>query len=111
MNLKRFSNCKNRLIYLLVILGFIISSSTGYSVLATGHETAPIRQVRTFEADEQVVQNPAGLAFSSAANAFYVFEKSDLLVEGEVVQLTPFADKISSSQIAVTIENPINTVF
>ena len=72
-----------------------------------------IRQVRALEADKTGLQNPAGLAFSSRANAFYVLEEPGQLPPAAtaVIKLTPFGNQRGLSQIAAQINDPINTAF
>ena len=74
-----------------------------------------IRQVRVLEIDRAGLHNPAGLAFSSRANAFQVMEAHE---PGQpapsttaFIKLTPFADRAGSAQIAATVQNPINMTF
>ena len=70
-----------------------------------------IRQVRALESDETGLLNPAGLAFSSRANAFQVTEKQNASDSTDLVKLTPFADRAGSARIAAAIKDPINVAF
>src|SRR3989304_3486381 len=70
-----------------------------------------IRQVRALESDKTGLLNPAGLAFSSRANAFQVIEGQSGSVNTDLVKLTPFADRAGSTRIAAAIKDPINVAF
>ena len=66
---------KRLLTYLLFFVGLILFFSLGENsaVLAQGNSPF-VWEVRALEIDQAGIQNPAGLAFSPAANAFYIVE-------------------------------------
>src|SRR5688572_6697694 len=70
-----------------------------------------IRQVRALESDKAGLLSPAGLAFSSRANAFQVIEKQNASANIDLVKLTPFADRAGSARIAAAIKDSINVAF
>jgi uncharacterized protein YjiK len=72
--------------------------------------TAFIRVVRVMKNDQTALVNPAGLAFSSRANAFHVIEKRSVFASTKVVRLTAFADMAGFAWI-VAIQDPINIAF
>ncbi|MBA3374725.1 MAG: hypothetical protein H0U00_02735 [Actinobacteria bacterium] len=78
-----------------------------------------VREVQVFEAERTSVPNPAGLAFSSDASAFYVLGAAR---EGQgadatdVVTLKPFefrpgSDRAGSARIAAAVKDPVNMAF
>ena len=69
-----------------------------------------IRQVRSLESDKTGLLNPAGLAFSSRANALQVLEKQTSSIT-DLVKLTPFADRAGSARLEAAIQDPINVAF
>jgi uncharacterized protein YjiK len=73
--------------------------------------TAFIELVQVMKNDQTGLLHPAGLAFSSRANAFQVIEKQPVFVNTRVVRLTPFAERAGLSWITAAIQNPINVVF
>jgi len=91
---------------LALILPFIwIPASSAQS------NAAYIRQVRALESDMTGLLSPAGLAFSSRANAFQVMEKQNASANTDLVKLTPFADRAGSARIAAVVKDPINVAF
>jgi len=70
-----------------------------------------IRKIRSLEGDKTGLLSPAGLAFSSRANALQVVEKQNASANTELVKLTPFADRAGSARIAAAIKDPINVAF
>ncbi|MGB5212404.1 MAG: hypothetical protein WBN88_02000, partial [Anderseniella sp.] len=79
------------------------------------HNSAFVRQRRAMEADETGLSNPAGLAFSSRADAFHVLEGREQgqppPAQTDIIKLTFFADRVGSARIAAAIKNPINMAF
>ena len=74
-------------------------------------KAAFIRQVRVLESDKTGLLSPAGLAFSSRANAFQVMGKQNASANTDLVKLTPFADRAGSARIVAAIKDPINIAF
>src|SRR5574341_1075445 len=70
-----------------------------------------IWQVRAMESDATGLLNPAGLAFSSRANAFQVIEAQSASANADLIKLTPFADRSGSARLAAAIKDPINVTF
>ena len=70
-----------------------------------------IRKIRSLEGDKTGLLSPAGLAFSSRANALQVVEKQNASANTDLVKLTPFADRAGSARIAAAIKDPINVAF
>ena len=70
-----------------------------------------IRLVRTMESDQTGLLRPAGLAFSSKANAFQVIEGQSTSANTDVINLTPFEDRVGSARIAAAIKDPINVAY
>jgi uncharacterized protein YjiK len=107
---------KSIMAYSLALVGLLVLFTfPGSSATLAQSNAAFIRQVRVLEADETGLANPAGLTFSSRANAFHVVEGRGHAqpppAETEIVKLNPFADRAGSARIAVAIRDPINTVF
>jgi hypothetical protein len=67
------------------------------------------------EADETGISNPAGLAFSSRANAFHVVERwrhgLPLPADTDIIKLKPFGLPVGSASIAGSIRDPSNIAF
>ena len=99
-----------RLSVLSVVLALILPFLWVPAGSAQGN-AAFIRQVRTLESDKTGLLNPAGLAFSSRANAFQVIEEQSGSVNTDLVKLTLFADRAGSARIAAAIKDPINVAF
>src|SRR3989304_3765798 len=99
-----------RLPFLSVLLPLILPLTWVPAGSAQGN-AAFIRQVRALESDKTGLLNPAGLAFSSRANAFQVIEGQSGSVNTDLVKLTPFADRAGSTRIAAAIKDPINVAF
>ena len=62
------------------------------------------------------VTSPAGLAFSSAGDSFYVVEANPGKASTEIVALEPFelgpvADRVGAARIAAAVEDPVNVAF
>jgi uncharacterized protein YjiK len=93
----------------LVLLVLILSFAWVPASSAQGN-TAFIRLVRVMKNDQTALVNPAGLAFSSRANAFHVIEKRSVFASTKVVRLTAFADMAGFAWI-VAIQDPINMTF
>ncbi len=105
---KFFGINRNYLFTPLLILGLIFNLSFMKSqVTAAPGIVGFLRQVRVLEID-----HPAGLAFSNRANAFQVMEAhtpgQPVPSSTDFVQLTPFAHRAGSRQIAAAVQYPIN---
>src|SRR5687767_6740251 len=74
-------------------------------------KAAFIRQVRVLESDQTGLLSPAGLAFSSRANAFQVIGKQNSSANTDLVKLTAFADRVGLARIVAAIKDPINVTF
>jgi hypothetical protein len=74
---------------------------------------APIWQMRVLEADKTGLHNPAGLAFSSRANAFHVLQAPGQSppAAADSIRLTSSGKQAGSARIAAQIKNPINVAF
>jgi uncharacterized protein YjiK len=74
---------------------------------------APIWQMRVLEADKTGLHNPAGLAFSSRANAFHVLEAPGQSppAAANSIRLTPSGKQAGSVRIAAQVRNPVNMAF
>src|SRR5687768_17417145 len=104
------SNFLLRLSILSLLLAFILPFAWVPASSAQSN-VAFIRQVRALESDKTGLLNPAGLAFSSRANAFQVIEKHNVSANLDLVKLSPFADRAGSARIAAAIKDPINVAF
>jgi len=76
------------------------------------------RPAHTLEQERTGLSAPAGLAFSSSSNTFYVLEErqSGPSAETDVIRLTPFAaspvsDRAGSARIAAAVKDPVNVAF
>jgi len=90
-----FRNFVFRLSILSLILALILPF-VWIPVLSAQSNAAFIRQIRALEGDKTGLINPAGLAFSSRANAFQVVEKQNASTNADLVKVTPFADRAGS---------------
>lgn len=74
-----------------------------------------IRQVRILETGDLGLPNPAGLAFSPGAKAFYLVEArrppQPAPPVTDIVKVTPFEERIGVARIAAAIQDPINMAF
>jgi VCBS repeat-containing protein len=95
-------------------LVFILSFTWISAGYAQGNPSY-LRFVQTFEPYETGLSNPAGLAFSSRANAFQVVEAPGLgqppPSATDVIQLTPFGNRAGSARFAAQVDNPTNMAF
>ena len=100
---------KNSLTLSLIFAGLISFFSFPES------SAAFVRQRRAIEADETGISNPAGLAFSSKANAFHVVagrrENQLLSSDTDISKLTPFGKQIGVARIMEEITDSINMAF
>jgi uncharacterized protein YjiK len=99
-----------------ILLGLILSLSWPESSPTQAQSsTAFIRRVRVMEIDEAGIRNPAGLAFSTRANAFHVLEAQGQgqqpPADTDMVKLSPFARSAGSARIAAAIKDRINVAF
>src|SRR5688500_4236590 len=96
------------------ILSLILALSLPFLLVpmssAQGNATF-IRQVRALESDQTGVLHPAGLAFSSRANAFQVVNRQSTSANTDLIKLSPFADRAGSARIAAAIKDPINVAY
>ena len=107
---------KNVFNYSMVLVGLIcLLLSAGSEASLAQNDNTFVQQVRIMEADESGISNPAGLSFSSRANAFHLVEA---LRQGQsppavsnIIKLTPAADRVGSAQITTAVEDPINMAF
>src|SRR6185503_175758 len=105
-----FRNFVFRLSILSLILALILPF-VWIPVLSAQSNAAFIRQIRALAGDKTGLINPAGLAFSSRANAFQVVEKQNASTNADLVKVTPFADRAGSARIEAAIKDPINVTF
>ena len=105
-----FRNFVFRLSILSLILALILPF-VWIPVLSAQSNAAIIRQIRALEGDKTGLINPAGLAFSSRANAFQVVEKQNASTNADLVKVTPFADRAGSARLEAAIKDPINVTF
>src|SRR5688500_4828120 len=72
-----------------------------------------IRRVPSMEAEQTGSLNPAGLAFSSGSETFYVVEAQGQApsVNSDVIEITSLADRQGSARLAAIVEDPLNMVF
>ncbi|HSJ85625.1 MAG TPA: SdiA-regulated domain-containing protein, partial [Anaerolineales bacterium] len=71
-----------------------------------------LREVRALDVDAAGLHNPAGLAFSTRANAFQVLHaRTPGQATTDVIQLTPFAHQAGMARIAATVQNPLNVTL
>ena len=106
----------NNINFIQSILSLSLALSLSFFWISTSSaqgSPAFIRRVRTLEADKTGLQNPAGLAFSSRANAFYVVKGTGqvLLTATDVVKLAPFGKQLGSTRVTAQIDDPINIGF
>jgi VCBS repeat-containing protein len=104
------------LTYSLILAGLIsLISLSGATVTLAQTGNPFVRRVRALEAGETGIPNPAGLAFSARARAFYVVEARGQgqppPAETEIIQVTPLSDRVGSARIAAAIRDPINMAF
>ena len=98
---------KNSLILSLIFAGLI--SFFSFSECSA----AFVRQRQAIEADETGISNPAGLAFSSKANAFHVVERrgTPAPADTDISKLTPFGKRIGVARIVAAITDSTNIAF
>ena len=95
----------------LFLLGLILSLSFVWVPPSSAQSNpAFIRLLRVMKNDQTGLLSPAGLAFSSKANAFHVIEKHSVFASTRVIKLTAFAEMAGSAWIGA-IQNPINMAF
>jgi VCBS repeat-containing protein len=107
---------KRLLTYSLFFVGliFCFALEGNSAALAQGNSTF-VRQARALKIDRAGIQNPAGLAFSPAANAFYVVQgqRPDQAppAQADIIKMTSLADRVGSARIAAMVQDPINIAF
>jgi len=107
---------KRLLTYSLFFVGLIFWFSLGGSPAAPAQGNSGfVREVRALEIERAGIQNPAGLAFSPAANAFYVVkgqrQGQPPPAQTDIIKITAFAGRAGSARIAATVQDPINMAF
>src|SRR5688572_11813542 len=110
----RFKQVFSHFLFRLSILSLILALILPFlwiPVLSAQSNTGFIRQIRALEGDQTGLLNPAGLAFSSRANAFHVMDKQNASANTDLVKVTPFADRAGSARIEAAIKDPINLAF
>ena len=102
-------------VYVLAFVSLLLVSSSleGATVVAQEEDGAYIRQARVLEVSDFGILNPAGLAFSPAANAFHVVEARQQMPTSstDIVKLTSAASRAGTARIGATINDPINVAF
>ena len=104
---------ENYLFISLIILGLVFNLSfMKRQASAAPGATDFVRQVRVLEIDRAGLRNPAGLAFSSRANAFQVMEAhgqgQPAPGQTDFIKLTPFSHPAGSARIAAAVQDPVN---
>ncbi|RPI87327.1 MAG: hypothetical protein EHM41_05345 [Chloroflexi bacterium] len=103
----------NKITFLFIILVLVIAVSTSVSSAQNQNEYHYF--VRAIETEELGIDHPAGLAFSPAANAFFVARKGS--AQGppspvnDLTEITMFEDFIGSSTLSDSIPDPTNLAF
>jgi len=111
---KFFGRVFTNLLFKLSILSLVLALSLPFLHVprsAAQANAAFIRQIRTLESDQTGLLHPAGLAFSTRANAFQVLQRPGASADTELIKLTPFADRAGSARIAAAIKDPINVAY
>src|SRR5215216_5185389 len=107
---------KNYFFTPLIILGLVFNLSFVQKTAGAAPGTVGLlRQIQAMEIDRAGLQHPAGLTFSSRANAFQVVEAhgdgQPVPSRTNFIQLTPFSHRASSVQIAAAVQDPINVAL
>jgi uncharacterized protein YjiK len=104
---------KKWIILSLILAGMLAFSSLGIRPVTLAQTSpAPIRLVRTLEAEDAGVPNPAGLTYSTKGNAFYILDgKRGGQANTDFIKMTPFAGKVGLSRIPELIRDPRNLAF
>ena len=102
--------------YTLLALGLALSLGILWISAGSAQDAAaPIRLVRTMQASEIGLTNPAGLAFSFKADTFHMVQSpepdSPSPSDTQILNLASFAGTFDSARIAIPVEDPINMVF
>jgi len=92
----------------MLVLGLILTAGA-----ASG--PAPLHFVRAIEPDQTSLANPAGMAFSTKTNSFYILESraakrtdSDGI---DLIRLTGYAARMGRVWVAAGIQDPINLTY
>ena len=102
---------KNHLAHSMILVGLLLILSLVWSpaTLAQDHG-AYVRQVRAIVTDDFGLPNPAGLAFSPAANSFLAVEARTAaqpeVTDSTIVMITLFEDLAGSTRVAAAVANP-----
>src|SRR5687767_8540615 len=92
---------------LLILAGIILTPLVPVHVQASAQGSfAPVRIVRSLYTGEFGVQNPKGLAFSPAANTFFVLSES-----ANITLVTMGEDNAGTITLAEAQSDPLNTAF
>lgn len=95
-----------------VILGLVLSLSfMGVPATAAQGSAVGVWQVQVLDNQQTGLTNPAGIAFSTRANAFEVVEGQDPGEATNLVKLTPFTERAAEAQIAAAVQNPMNVTY
>ncbi len=93
----------------------LVLSTQGTPSAAAQSVPAPIRLVRTLEADETGMSNPVGIAYSQLGSRYHLVSAYDqgqrLPALLEVQQLDRFTDPTGSIPLQVSVGEPINITF
>ena len=113
---KSFKQSIHSILFIRSILAVVLALSLSFArINASSAQGGPafIRQLRALESDKTKLKSPAGLAFSSHANEFYVLEQAgqSQAAVTDIIQLTRFARWGGSARIAAQVKNPINVTF
>jgi hypothetical protein len=77
---------------------------------------AVVRQVQVLDVERTGVASPAGLAFSSVGDSFYVVDANRGKASTEIVAFEPFelrsfTDRVGAARIAAAVKDPVNVTF
>ncbi len=82
------------------------------SVTSAQEPSAYVRLVRVIDAGKLGIANPAGLAFSPAANMFLISEaRKPSEIDFKIAMISFFGDSAGSVTVATTIPDPLNMAF
>ncbi len=99
----------------LVYVVFAVTAAA--APVATGAESAPLREAQVLEQDRTGIAAPVGLAFAADTKSFHVVgARPGGATDTDVVRLTPFAlspvsDRAGSARIAAAVKDPVNMAF
>jgi len=95
---------------------FAVRAAAAPDEVRSASGAAVVRQAQVLDVERMGVTSPAGLAFSSAGDSFYVVEANPGKASTEIVALEPFelspsADRVGAARIAAAVEDPVNVAF